>query len=482
MMEVSKSIFLIRRGASVKEFSATQMFIILSIVIVYTVFTSWLSIKLRSKTNEQFMTAARALPASVIGVLLMSEFIGTPSTFGTAQSAFSSGMGASWAILSAAISFILFGLIMARKLYGSGEFTISGIIAQKYGNSTRLVVSFIMIYALFVVNVSNYVSGAAALSMLLKISIPMAALITAIVSTFYYTFGGLKGVAYVSIFHGAMKYIGVIIVFIVAYSLSGGFSAVAHHLPQYYFTWDGKIGGTTIFAWIIANTGAIFSTQYIVQAISAAKNPEAAKKSSIYAALLCIPIALMAAFIGIASKYLFPKLPSIDAFPIYLQHMNPVLTGIVATALVASVFVNVSTVALGITALIIKDFYLPYFKHDSKKEFQMTRIVSLVLGFLPLIFVFFVPQILKLQMFTRGLRTSVAMVAVAAFYLPFFKSNRGATAGLVVSTILTTAWFFMGNPYGIDNTYIAVVTPFIVMVIDRLIFRHNKSEAVTQTN
>ncbi|MEQ4583440.1 MAG: sodium:solute symporter family protein, partial [Pantoea agglomerans] len=30
-------------------------------------------------------------------------------------------------------------------------------------------------------------------------------------------------------------------------------------------------------------------------------------------------------------------------------------------------------------------------------------------------------------------------------------------------------WFLMGNPFGIDNMYVALITPAIIMVIDRCI-------------
>ena len=69
---------------------------------------------------------------------MLSEFIGAKSTIGTAQGAFESGMAASWAVLSAAVAFPLFGLFLAKKLYNTGEFTISGAIFKRYGKSTQL--------------------------------------------------------------------------------------------------------------------------------------------------------------------------------------------------------------------------------------------------------------------------------------------------------------------------------------------------------
>ena len=85
-----------------------------------------------------------------------------------------------------------------------------------------MTVSVIMMYALLLVNVGNYISGAAAISTVLKVNLPVATLIIAIVSTFYYVFGGLKGIAYVTVLHSALKVDGIVLILDVAMSLTGG--------------------------------------------------------------------------------------------------------------------------------------------------------------------------------------------------------------------------------------------------------------------
>ncbi|TDG03810.1 sodium:solute symporter family protein [Paraburkholderia guartelaensis] len=443
--------------------------IIIAMVVVYIVVTAWISIRLRSKTTEQFMVAGRSTPAIVIAILLMSEYIGAKSTIGTSQEAFNVGIAASWSVISASIGFVFFGLFMARRLYRSGEFTISGFIAQKYGKTARLVVSAVMIYALFIVNVGNYVSGAAAISTVMRVNLPTAAFITAVVSTIYFAWGGLKSVAYVTILHSTVKLIGIGILVWVALSMTGGVAPMMHAMPAQYFTWNGMLSGGTIGAWIIGTAGAIFSTQFIIQAISGAKSANEARNSTLIAGALCIPIAIALGFLGVAAKFLFPNIKSLYALPIFLQHMHPLLSGVVTVSLVASIFVSVSTVALAIASLIVKDFYVPRYRPTPEKELRATRTISFVVGFLPLIFVLFVPQILALSFFTRALRLSVTVVALMGIYLPFFNSNRGAISALVVATIATTIWYLLGNPLGIDNMYIALVSPAIVMVVEKLL-------------
>lgn len=448
-----------------------SIFIVVTMVVIYMAITTGLTFYFRSKTNSDFMMAARSVPAVVIGILLMSEFIGPKSTVGAAQAAFESGMAASWAVLSVAIGFPLFGVFLGRKLYTSGEYTISAAIAKRYGRSTQLTVSLIMIYALLLVNVAYYVSGAAALSKVLHLSMPVAAFLIAGVSTAYCMVGGLKSAAYVSVVHTSMKYFGVLIVTGVALYLTGGVKPMMDTMPSYYFTWDGKIGFTTILAWAVANIGAIFSTQYIVQAISSLKGPEEVRKSTYIAGILCIPISIAIGLIGVSAKFLFPEMKSLFAFPIFLSHMSPYLAGIVTVSLVASVLVGVSSIALGTSALIVRDFYVPIFKPSPASELRMSRLVSIPIGFVPLIFVFFAPEVLHLSFFTRALRLSIAVVAIFAFYLPLFGSNRGATIGLLASALSTTGWYLLNDPFGIDNIYVAFVTPAIVMVLDFAISR-----------
>ncbi len=450
------------------HFTSAESALILGIVAAYILFTSWLTVRLRSRTTGEFMNAARSMPAAVVGVLLMSEFIGAKSTVGTAQEAFSSGMAASWSVLGASIGFLLFGLFFARRIYGSGEYTISAAIAKHYGTSTMRTVSIIMMYALLLVNVGNYVSGAAALSTVMNLDLTWAMVIIAVVSTFYYVFGGLKGIAYVTILHSALKVVGVALILGVALSASGGIAPVMEKLPGHYFTWDGTIGMPTIFAWVIGTVGAIFSTQFIIQAISSNRSAKEAQHSAFYAAAFCLPLGIMLALIGVTAHYLHPDMKSLYALPVFLDSMHPLMAAVVTTSLVASVFVSVSTVALAIASLMVRDFYVPWKKPTPEQEFRTTRILSLVIGFLPLIFVFFVPEILKLSFFTRALRLSITVVAVIGFFLPFFASNMGATLGLLAATVTTTLWYVLGNPYGIDNMYVALLTPMAVMGLERL--------------
>jgi SSS family solute:Na+ symporter len=44
--------------------------------------------------------------------------------------------------------------------------------------------------------------------------------------------------------------------------------------------------------------------------------------------------------------------------------------------------------------------------------------------------------------------------------------------------VATIAWFLLGNPLGIDNAYVALVLPLIVMGVSSLVARARSREAV----
>jgi SSS family solute:Na+ symporter len=64
---------------------------------------------------------------------------------------------------------------------------------------------------------------------------------------------------------------------------------------------------------------------------------------------------------------------------------------------------------------------------------------------------------------------SISIVALVGFYLPFFRTSIGAIGGLLTSTVVTSLWYWWGNPYGIDNMYVALATPVVFIAVERVV-------------
>jgi solute:Na+ symporter, SSS family len=450
--------------------------IIIGIAVVYILFTTGISIwsSKFAGTTSKFMTGDRNIGVFVISFLLVSEWIATGSTVGTAEIAFTKGISVAWNVLSLTIALVLFSIFMAKKYQKTGEYTISGLISKRYGSHAALLASVITIYAFAVVNVMNYVGGAATLSAILNIPMNIAIWLTAFIAIIYVVAGGMKSVAYTNVVHALFKFAGVTITAVVALKMSGGYWHLREVMPPIYFSFTEGVGIPQIIAWIVGSIGAVFCTQYVIQAIGSMAGSKQAVQATALAGFLIIPVALMASLIGIAAKYVFPDIKAVWAIPIFASHMDPWLGGIVVASLMAAVFGTVSAMTLGATALIVRDIYEPLVKPSERQKLIAARVIAVLFGLVPVFFALLAPEIIKTLFFSRALRSSLAVVVICMFYLPFFSSGRGVTVGLILSVIVTTAWYILKNPFGIDNIYIAIIVPLIVMAIDHVVARIRK--------
>jgi SSS family solute:Na+ symporter len=334
-----------------------------------------------------------------------------------------------------------------------------------------------MVYALITVNVVAYTAGAVVVASVLGIGTTPAVYIISILATASVAAGGIRGVGFANLIHFLFKYFAIVFTAVAAWNLLSERNLSVSMLPEQYFDMKG-IGLPLIIAWTIGNIGAVFSTQYVIQSISSLGSPADAKKASMFASFWLLPLGFIAAYIGMAAKLLFPTIKSVQALPEFLKYMNPWMGGIVVSGILAVAFVTILACNLGATALVMRDFLIPLAKPSEKRQIVVIRVLAVILGLLPIPFALYVPGLLKTVFFARALRTSIAVIALFMFYGPKIGTNAGATVGLILSVVFTTVWFAMGNPYGIDNMYIALGTPILVMLVSHLFNKNQPDIAV----
>ncbi|MGY1590948.1 sodium:solute symporter family protein [Geodermatophilus sp. SYSU D00708] len=425
-----------------------------------------------SGTSEGFSSGGRTFPAILIGFLLMSEFIGTSATLGTAQEAYSVGISAAWNVVALSVGFVLFSVLLAKKFKAHGENTISGALARVYGERVRTATSVIMICALLIVAVAIYASGGAILANLLGIDRTWAIVIVGVLAAVYVAVGGMRSVVYTNVLHAVFKFGAVVLLAVIGTMRVGGLDELRARLPATSFAVDG-VGWAQIFAWIIAGVGAIFATQYVVQAVATVRDPGRARRASFYTAAMLVPFGLFAALVGMASAVLYPGIDSLDALPVLAVDLDPVLTGLVMCGLTGAILGTSAALAIGTATLLLKDFYQPYFNRagDDRKNLVFIRVATLAAGVVPITLALFASDVLAVTFLAKSLRAALAVLVVMMFFAPRYGSRRGALLSILLSIATTIGWFLAGDPFGIDNAYIAVATPLVVMTVAQLTAR-----------
>jgi SSS family solute:Na+ symporter len=417
-----------------------------------------------AKSAKSFTTGGTTYPAIFIGFMLMSEFIGTTASVGTAQQAYTSGISAAWNVAVLGIGFMLYSWLLARKFNEAGENTISGALAKVYGRNVKVATSVIMICALQTVAISTYASGGAVLAPLLSVSRGWAIIISGVVAVLYVSFGGMRSVIYTNVIHAMVKYLGILIALGFAITYAGGWDRMTAVLPADTFT-VAKVGWSQIIAWLVAGVGAVFSTQYVVQAISTVPDGAKAARASFYSAVLLIPFGIAAALIGIAASVIYPGIKPLQAMPELINHLPVFWASIVVAGLAGSLFGTISALSIGTATLIYKDFYLPMTgkSGDDTASLNFVRWATIIVGLLPIPLAILSTEVVAVTFLAKALRASLAVLVLLVFYAPRFGTAKGALVSIIASLIMVVGWYIAGNPFGIDNAYIAIAIPVVVM-------------------
>jgi SSS family solute:Na+ symporter len=451
-----------------------RLIIIGAVVVGYFALMSYITYRVRKHANSsEGMTAGgRNFPAYLIGALLLSEFIGSSVSIGTAQKGFELGISAAWNLVALSLGFLLLALVLVRKFKESGQNTISGILASAYGEPVRYAASILTIVALSIVAVALYAGGGAVLAAVLHIDKTLAILLIGATTVVYVSLGGMRSVVYTNFSHSVVKYIGMILALAYALEATGGIGTLQAQLPASMFGWD-TIGWGQIMAWMIGGIGSIFATQYVIQALVSTDNPAVAKRACFYVSSLMIPFGLMAALVGMCSAVLYPGVKSIDAFPMLIAHMPAFSASVMVVGLAGALFGGISATTLASATLAMKDFYNPFFNKtgDDRKSLLFVRIAVAVAGLLPLVLALSAEKLLMIAFLGKALRATLAVLVLMAFYAPKFGTPRGAFVGVLLSVIATIGWFLAGNPYGVDSSYLALVVPLLTMGISQLFKR-----------
>ena len=444
-------------------------YLALAIVVGYMVGLGLLTtVVQRSVTTTTTFTSGTSghsgVPAVLVGLMLMSEFIGTSASVGTAQEAYRFGISASWNIIALGAGFLFYAYFLAGKYKESGHNTISAVFADVYGPQTKIATSLVMIFALQIVAVAMYAGGGAILSALLAVDRTLATIICGIVAVLYVFMGGMKSVVYTNVIHSLVKYIGIGVAVYFGLTKVGGFQALQARLPGEMFSWT-NVGWGQIFAWFIAGVGATFSTQYVIQAINTVETRQKAKAASLYTALFLVPFGIGTALVGMCSLALFPSIKSINAFSALIADMDGVMAGVVAAGLAASLFGTIAAISVSTATLLYKDFYTRFVtkESDEQRSLNFIRVTTIIVGLLPIALAIYTPNVLQMTFLAKAIRASLSVLVLLVFYAPWFGTKTGALFSILCSLVATIGWFMMGNPFGIDNAYVALVVPLISM-------------------
>ncbi len=425
------------------------MSISLAILILYIVALfaiSWYAKKRSEGSNENFALAGRRLTAPLICVTIIGLAVGGASTIGVSEHAFKVGLSAGWYTIAWALGAIVMGLFMAKKYREQNITTISELIERYHGKNAVILGVFCQIVIQLVIISLQYIAGGSILHAIMPdiFDFKTGMIISAITFIGITFIGGMWSASLSNVLNIILIYAGILVATVVQFNKIGSMENLSASLPANvpWFDFVDGVGIGTVTSWVITLITVNLSLQSILQISLGAKDASTAKKGFIWGGILMIPVGVLAAFLGICAKAMYPDAQAALALPQVIVSLQPALAGITLAALWAADVSTACNLLLSAGTLFSSDIYKRFINPDctESRQLLMTRLCVMISGIMTLGLAMSVSSILGTIMIGLSLTAAFSVIVIIALFFPRYTSKAAGFWTLLAGLVTLILW------------------------------------------
>jgi SSS family solute:Na+ symporter len=427
----------------------------------------------RNRKASDFLVAGRKLSLPFTVATLSAVQIGAGIILGGSSKGASMGVWPGmWYSLGCGGGLIIAGILVAGKLRMKDSFVPLDFFEKRYGSNKWIrlwawisnVPSLLGIFIAQLLACGNILSG-------FGIPFYKGVIICAMVILIYSTLGGLWGIVLTDVIQTSIIMISIPVISIVsmlllkANSISPGAVFSTPFIPP---------GTFTKFIYLVIPFLIAISVSYdAFLRYQAAKDERTARLGCIIAGGVVIFIGILTSAVGAAAKLLYPEVrEGVFSFMV-IKSLNPVLAGIVISAVLGAAMSSASGLLIALGATFSRDFYnrflhpeanldeLPYSKIISRLAIAFSVVAGILLSFkitdiLDAIIIFNYPYMGSL------------LIPLLAGVLWKGSTKKGAVSALFTGGIIGTGAFFAGIPgpfKGFVNPEMGLFYAYIISLV-----------------
>ena len=428
------------------------MAIIITILVLYMggmLAIGFMGKKSSSSMNE-FLTAGKSGGMFVMVCTYIGAHVGNGIVVGGAQYGADYGIGGVWFGLGACLSYVLFATVMSRLLYRRGYLTIPDLIRDRYQSKFASVLMAVLnICATLGIMAAQIMAGAALFSAL-GLNPTLGAVLLAIVVFIYCSISGMWGVMMTDSVQTIVIFFSTIFC-IVAIAMHGGFDAMSAALPETSFEFVPFSTEKLVMMLVPGALNGLISGAAF-QRTASCKNEKVAFFAPIIAAFALIPFVVMPVLIGMYGKAMFPDAPTNAILFKVVLEMNPIVAGLMVSAVLSAVMSTMDIGLLNVTANTVNDIYYKTInpKADQKTLGKLSAAVTMISGLIALTLALTSSSILGLLSSTYSLMNAGALVMVVGGI--FWK--KGTKEGAIASAFCGMAMILLSK-MGVNIPYLS---------------------------
>lgn len=300
---------------------------VLAAVVVYTVMLGLLgrSSMRRGARAEEFVTGGRRLSVGQVFVLLTAMWASW-MTVTELDSAYQVGVSAVWFGAAVVIMSLVVGFLFATPFRRLGYVTGSGLIGERFGTTARTLAALVIGLTFPIFAMGNVLAAAAFLHLMTGWPLWTDELVILLAITGYVSLAGMWTLAYTQAGNLAMMFVGLAVTVVWALTRTGPLPpvpALAGGVPPYALL---GIGLGPILVWVLSDLVNVVSAQVEFQAVTAVRDPQAARRAVYLSSFALIPFMAAPVFLGLVARSVAPgAISGVLAFPGLLAHAPPVV-------------------------------------------------------------------------------------------------------------------------------------------------------------
>ncbi|MYL49836.1 sodium:solute symporter family protein [Halobacillus litoralis] len=419
--------------------------------------------------SEDFILAGKGLGTFVLTGTLLATWTGSGSISGGETS-----MAYSYGIIPALLMMLptLVGIgtlyLIAPKIRAFGKYTVSGILEEKYGKTSRMIASIIIILA-FVGIVSYQMTGLGfILNLTTGISVETGTIIGAIMIIFLASIGGLRSVAPTDALSAFLAIAALLITLPTIIVIAGGWDTITSNVPSTHLTATGSLTNIQLLGFLLPSLFLLLGDQNMYQRLASSSGDQSSKKAQIGWLIGMVIISPCISFIAFASLSMFPDIEPGMALMATTLVMPAVVGGILLAAATAFIVTTGNSYLLSAATNVTYDIVGKYIDKEASDEklLKLTKIFIIILGALAYLLISYFPTVLSVQMYAYTVYGAGLTPALLAVFFWKKVNKAGGLSSMIAGVVTTLIWEIpLAKPFDLNSVVIALPIAVLVLIV-----------------
>lgn len=422
----------------------TLIVVVLAVYMAAMLFIGWLG-RNKSSNFDEYVTAAKKGSFLLVCGSYIGSHIGNGVVVGGAQNGVVYGLAGVWFGVGACLSYIIYALVMAKRMKKEDCLTLSEVIDKHYGgHACGTIYAVINCGAAISIMAGQIVAGKN-LFEYLGLNPILGAVLCAVCVFIYASMSGQWGVMMTDVIQVGVIFTCTLIA--IVYMLTSGAFSMMHETLA--VTEWGLFNADPEAIVMNAVPGMLYGLISCAsfQRNTSAKDEKTAFNSALWGGLILLPYVFLPVLMGMYGKALFPDTPSgMMLFKVMMEAFPPLVGALMIAALMAAVMSTVDSQLIYVTASVTKDIYCQYINKnpDEKKLTGLGKWITLGAGLITLYIAIGADMITSMLSYAYTFLCAGTLVMVVGGIFWKKATKPGAIASSIVGIFFVILYKFCG--------------------------------------